>query len=215
MNFTKTAKILLVGSFLSFLIGFILVSYPVAALAWNLAFPKTSAELSKILSETIKNGEEQNLETEITENKPQLILPDKDESLTKTPTLIIPKLGINTAIIEETQENYETALMQGVWRVPNYGVPVEQGPPIILVAHRFGYLNWSQSYREQNSFFNLPKLEVGDKVEIIWDQRKFVYEIYDAEDGEQISDYTANLILYTCRFIESDIRIFRYAKRIQ
>jgi hypothetical protein len=64
------------------------------------------------------------------------------------------------------------------------------------------------------SFFSLPKTRVGDKIDIIWGQRKYEYEIYKAETKTQISDYDADLILYTCLLYNSPDRIFRYARRI-
>ena len=206
----KLARMFLIGSFLCFLIGFILVTYPVAALGWNLLFPKTSAELAEQLSKPVTSSETETL-------KPQssFVLPEKDLSLPVEPTIRIPKIGVETKILEAPLEEFESALRVGVWRVPNFGVPVEDGLPVILVAHRFGYLHWSQPYREQNSFFKLPDLVEGDRIEIIWDQRKFEYEIYQGEDNTEISHYSADLILYTCRFLDSDIRIFRYARLVQ
>ncbi len=99
--------------------------------------------------------------------------------------------------------------------MPDFGTAQERTNPMILVAHRFGYLAWSVPYRLQNSFFNLPKLKPGDQIEVIWDQRKYVYEVFAGDEGKEISDYQADLILYTCKFLESDERIFRYARLVQ
>ncbi|HLE49636.1 MAG TPA: sortase, partial [Patescibacteria group bacterium] len=132
-------------------------------------------------------------------------------------------------------------LKTGVWRVPDFGTPEDDGPsepvergadsqigpselvergadsqiglPIILAAHRFGYVTWTNSFRTLNSFYSLPKLKVGDRVEIVWNQRKYVYEIYKEETGTAITDYTADLILYTCDLWNSPTRIFKYARR--
>lgn len=210
INPLTIARTLLIGAFLSFLLAFVMISYPVVALVWNLIFPQTSAQLAEVLAQPVTTQEVQTIEPEST-----FVLPPQDPSLPAQPTVRIPKIGVDTPILEAELADYESALIQGVWRVPNFGIPVEEGPPIILVAHRFGYLHWSQQYREKNSFFNLPELNEGDRVEIIWDQRKFEYEIYFGEDGTQISHYTADLILYTCRFLESDIRIFRYARLVE
>lgn len=205
----KISRILLIGSFLSFVLAFVMVSYPVAALLWNVIFPKTSSALALQLLKPVTTSENQVL-------RPQskFVLPEKDLSLLEETIVRIPKIGVETQILEASHEEYESALKEGVWRVPDFGIPTEEGLPIILVAHRFGYLNWTQPFREKNSFFNLPELQAGDLVEIIWDQRKFLYEIYQGEDGTEITHYTADLILYTCRFLDSDIRIFRYAKLI-
>jgi sortase (surface protein transpeptidase) len=85
---------------------------------------------------------------------------------------------------------------------------------MILAAHRFGYLTWTNAYRFKNSFYKLPELEPGDKAIVIWGQRKYTYEIYDGEESEEISQYGADLILYTCKFLESNVRIFRYGRLV-
>ena len=87
--------------------------------------------------------------------------------------------------------------------------------PIILAAHRFGWDWWWQTdYWKYNSFYYLPEVEQGDMIEIIADQRKWVYEVYAGEEGEEITDYDADLILYTCKFLNSPLRHFRYARLI-
>lgn len=204
----KLSRFLLVLSFVSFLLATVFSSYPLVALIWNILAPKTSTQLAKVLAKPIETSQFKKTETE-------LDLPEKDKDISETPKIIISKIGVNTEIHEQPSESFEVALRKGVWRVPNFGTPLESTKPMILVAHRFGYLNWDQEYREKNSFFNLPKLDVGDKIEVIWDQRKFLYEIYEKEQGQEISHYSSDLILYTCRFFNSDIRIFRYARRIQ
>ena len=205
----KLSRALLIGSFLSFVTAFVMVSYPVAALIWNVTFPQTSAALAAQLSKPVTNSE-----APVLEPQSEFVLPEQDPTLPEETIVRIPKIGVETQILEASHEDYESALVQGVWRVPDFGIPTKEGLPMILVAHRFGYLNWTQQFREKNSFFNLPQLAAGDRVEVIWDQRKFVYEIYQGEDGTQITHYTADLILYTCRFLDSDIRIFRYARLI-
>ncbi|MBN2100311.1 sortase [Candidatus Dojkabacteria bacterium] len=144
-------------------------------------------------------------------NEDKVKLPELDKSLTKKNTLIIPNIGVNGEIHEGT--NAEKTLEKGIWRVNDYGTP-EDKVPIILAAHRFGYITWSWDFRKKDSFYYLPKTKVGDKVEIIWKQRKYKYEIYKAEENTQIKDYNADLILYTCKLFNSPVRVFRYAKRV-
>ncbi len=141
--------------------------------------------------------------------------PRFDPSLPLENRLKIVKIGVDTGIVETTLENHEDALKKGVWRVPDFGTPELREYPTILAAHRFGYLAWTNTYRRQNSFFNLPKLKVGDTVEIVWKQRKYLYEIYKEEKGDEITDYTANLILYTCETLDSSAKIFRYARLLR
>lgn len=127
----------------------------------------------------------------------------------------IPSIGLDGEVQEATYENYEAALKQGVWRVPDFGTPFGRERPTIFAAHRFGYLVWSSLFRRKNSFYNLPKLKEGDIVEIYWKQRKYVYEIYKSQEGEKITDYSADLILYTCENLNSSIRIFKYARLLE
>jgi len=141
--------------------------------------------------------------------------PAFNSQLTTEPRITIPSIGVDTTLQEAVLENYEDALRKGVWRVPDFGTPYDRERPTILSAHRFGYLAWSNLYRRHNSFYNLPKLNNGDTVEIVWRQRKYVYEIYSESEGGDITDYTADLILYTCRQLDSDIRIFKYARLLE
>lgn len=211
----KLARFLLLGSFLSFVLATFLTGFPVLAFLWNTTFPSTVNRLSDVLSKPVGITKVVATDDQDPEKVEEITLPEKDLSLPKTPTLVIKKIGVETEIVEAPLDDYDFALDQGVWRVPNFGTPLEKTNPIILVAHRFGYVSWSQDFREKNSFYNLPKLDVGDQIEIIWDQRKFTYEIYQKEEAEEISHYSADLILYTCRFYNSEMRIFRYARLIK
>ncbi|MCH7951907.1 hypothetical protein IH980_04180 [Patescibacteria group bacterium] len=204
--------LLSVFAFLS--IGFAVLSatVPIVPMIWYRISPGTSSALAEILARpalTFGDLLAASGEREFTQYQPAV-----DPSLPKEGRVRIAKIGVDTSILEESAENYEKALRKGVWRVPGFGTPFERRFPSILVAHRFGYLSWSNAYRKKNSFFNLPKLSPGDRVEIIWQQRRYVYEIYGGDETERVTDYTADLILYTCRYLESPIRIFRYAKLV-
>lgn len=187
------------------------VGIPVVPMVWYRLAPNTSFALENILTRPVTSFED----SLIAAGEKVIYQPPQDPNLPTENRLIIPNIGIDTAILEEPVERHEEAFRKGVWRVPDFGTSYERQLPMILSAHRFGYLEWSNQYRKQNSFFNLPKLEPGDQIEVIWDQRRYVYEIYDEEEGKEISRYTADLILYTCKFLESDIRIFRYARLVQ
>lgn len=152
--------------------------------------------------------------TEATQNASGRALPPLDPTLPKTNRLNILSIGVDTNIEEATYDNYETALKKGVWRVSNFGEPDIVGAPIILAAHRYGYLAWTNSYRHYNSFYNLPKVKEGDVVSIVWEQREYRYGVYKTERGEEITDYSADLILYTCESLSGSERIFVYAKLI-
>jgi len=141
--------------------------------------------------------------------------PPLDSSLPMENMLLIPAIGVESQIHVSSYEDYEEVLKKGVWRAPDFGTPDKREKPTILVAHRYGYLRWSNIFRRRNSFYNLPKLKNGDTVEVIWRQRKYKYAIYGESEGEKIEDYSADLILYTCRDLTSNIRIFKYAKLLR
>ncbi len=146
------------------------------------------------------------------EDKEEDKLPPIDPELPEENTVKIPKIGVNTTIYEG--ENYEELLKKGAWRVPNLGTP-KDNTTMILSAHRFGYIFWSDEERTEKSFYNLPSTREGDRIKVIWNQRKYEYEIYNAEETREITDADADLILYTCKLYNSPIRIFRYADRVE
>lgn len=193
----------------------------VAAPIWPYVFyrlsPGTSNVLATTIADTIQIKPDQIPPSNLPNlpnptNLPKLELPDFDASLPKENGLIIDKIKVRGEIHEG--ENWSEILKKGVWRVPNFGTPEDNDLPIILAAHRFGYVTWTNSFRTLNSFYNLPKLKVGDSIEVVWNQRKYLYEIYAEETGTAITDYSANLILYTCELWNSPTRIFKYLKRV-
>lgn len=139
-------------------------------------------------------------------------LPAYDGSLPEDNTLIIPRIGVNTVLQEGSDS--KKALYHGVWRVPEFGTPLNNDNAIILAAHRFGYIEWSSEFRKKSTFANLPSLKSGDTLQIIWNQRAFVYRVYKVEEGTSIKDYDADVILYTCKYLKSPVRIMVYAKRV-
>ncbi len=141
--------------------------------------------------------------------------PVYDENLPEGNWLIIPKIGVKTEILESA--NSDEALNKGVWRVPDFGTPTDLSKPMILAAHRYGWKAWWENgnqYWKYHSFYLLPKLEKGDLIEVISNHRKYIYEVYAGEQGEDITDYNADLILYTCKFLDSPLRFFRYARLV-
>lgn len=143
-------------------------------------------------------------------------LPPFDSTLSAVNTLKIDKIGVNSEIY--TGEDSTSSLEKGPWMVNDFGTPPENATttvPIIIASHRWGILGWSADERITKSFFDLPNTVVGDRVTIVWEQREYTYEIYKAEENTQITDYEADLILYTCKLIwESPDRIFRYANLV-
>jgi sortase (surface protein transpeptidase) len=161
--------------------------------------------------------------SEIRDLTPEISLPPVDPSLPTANGLIIESIGVKGEINEG--EDWQNILRKGIWRVPDFATPADQltnrntdkptnwQKPIILAAHRWGYLDWSSGFRKLNSFYSLPKLKEGDKIQIIWELRKFEYEVYSVQTGTEIPEYNADLILYTCQLWNSPVRFFVMANR--
>jgi len=196
----KAAKIVL-------LIGLIVLVVSFAPSVWYSLQAGGARKISQLLIKTAKEAD-----TGKAVDLKSLYQPKLDPSLPLENRIKIGSAKINTTINEATLDNYEEALTKGVWRVADFGTPFDRSKPTILAAHRFGYLKWSVPYRLKNSFYSLPKLKAGETVEIVWKQRKYVYEVYGESEGEAVSDYSADLILYTCESLNSPVRIFRYAR---
>lgn len=190
----------------SFLIFLVATGFPVFAWGYNVLRPTASAQLSQILRNV----------TDSEEADKHVTTPMQDPTLPTSKKITIPSIKVDTEIREAEIPDYEEALRLGVWRVQNFASPdnIEPGHPMIMVAHRFGYLDWTNEYRRLNSFFNLPKVQIGDKILVTWDQRPYVYEVRKVMTAEMIEDYNYDLILYTCQYLVSPEKVFVYAKRI-
>ena len=151
---------------------------------------------------------------EVLYEKPtNLELPPADPAWKGENRLIIDKVGLNTAIRED--ENWDDALRYGVWMTPGMGNPELESAPMVLAAHRYGFLAWSNAYRRETSFFNLPKLENGDLVSVVWNGRIFEYEVFEGYTGPRIENYKADLVLYTCEVLNSSDRVIRGARLLR
>lgn len=139
--------------------------------------------------------------------------PAFNPSLPEGTWIMIPSIGVETQLRDTLDPN--EALNQGAWLVPDFGRPNDTDLPIIAAAHRFGWDWWWKSdFGRKNSFYSLPNLQSGDTVEIVFNQRKYVYRVYsEVIEGTEITDYQADLILYTCKFLNSPERYFVYANR--
>jgi sortase (surface protein transpeptidase) len=173
-------------------------------------FPKTSQALATTIASTASPISSITATPSAATKPPSL--PEVDPSLPKENGLIITKIGVKGEVHEGT--NWEEILKTGIWRVPEFGTPESNTLPVIIAAHRWGYLDWSAAFRKLNSFYSLPNIVVGDTIEIIWNQRPYTYKVYATSTGTSISDYQANLVLYTCQLWNSPLRYFVYANRV-
>lgn len=141
-------------------------------------------------------------------------LPETNATLPEGDLIIVPRIGVNTTL--QRTETAEEALETGVWWVPDFGLPGDLDKPMIVAGHRFGWQWWWKTdYWKYHSFYKLTELEPGDRIEIISEQRRWIYEVYATEESEEITDYHADLILYTCKHLNSPIRYFKYASLVR
>lgn len=176
-------------------------------------FPQTSGTLASTIASTVAGDNTPPPTSPLTTPETEEpTLPDVDPALPKENGLIITKIGVQGQIHEGT--DWDNVLKLGIWRIPDFGTPEDNTQPIIIAAHRWGYLDWSAAFRKLNSFYALPKLAVGDTIKVIWNQRPFEYKVYSIETGTKITEYNANLILYTCQLWNSPVRFFVYANRV-
>jgi len=197
-----------------FLTAVMVVSFAAVAfvIVPDLYFSLTSGQSAY---DEISQAARQERETVVERQQPpEPFRPAFNENLPEGAWIHIPRIGVYSQLL--ATENPDEALDVGVWMVPDFGRPGDGELPIIVAAHRYGWDWWWQSdYWRYNSFYLLTETEPGDRVEVMYDQRKWVYEIYAVEEGTLISDYDADLILYTCKHLRSPIRYFRYAKLLE
>jgi len=201
----KIISIYTILGFSLIILSIVIILIPISPYIWYRLNPNATTEE---ITQLVIPVTEEKIE-EVFEDK---TIPPFDKSLPEGYSVLIPRIGVNSEIT--AGKSYDEALKKGSWIVPNYGTPERDSLPIIVASHRFGYANWDIEQRNQISFFNLPKTKIGDSVEIYWNQRKYTYKIYKAEEKTYISDYEADLILYTCKYFNSPVRIFRYAQRV-
>lgn len=209
-NINKLLKVYQIIGFTFILITLVLIAIPTAPYVWYRLNPEAvSIDEKKIVKEIVQKKED----IEEKEQTPESNIPPFIPNLPEGYFVLIPDIGVSSPIT--ASKEYKKALYKGTWIVSDFGTPELDTLPIILAAHRFGYSSWTTETRNLISFYNLPKTENGNRVSIYWNQREYVYEIYDGNTGTYITDYSADLILYTCKYYNSPERIFRYANRVE
>ena len=118
------------------------------------------------------------------------------ESSDKKPTgnrLVIPSILLDEKIHEGPSE---ATLSKGVWRRPNTAVPPAENNTV-LAGHIF-------TYTTPAVFYNLSKVNVGEKLAVYWEGSEYLYEVINKQavspNSAQVEAPTqeARLTLYTC-----------------
>ena len=114
--------------------------------------------------------------------------------------LYIPKIDVNLPYATGS----ETVMEKGAWwRQPDNGNPADGGN-FVLSAHRFIMGLTPQQTLRKSPFYNIDKLEIGDKIYIDYSGKRYEYTISkifavapDAVEIEQRTD-RPQLTLYSC-----------------
>ena len=114
--------------------------------------------------------------------------------------LYIPKIDVNLPYATGS----ETVMEKGAWwRQPDNGNPADGGN-FVLSAHRFIMGLTPQQTLRKSPFYNIDKLEIGDKISIDYSGKRYEYTISkifavapDAVEIEQRTDQP-QLTLYSC-----------------
>jgi LPXTG-site transpeptidase (sortase) family protein len=159
---------------------------------------------TEILSEEIVDpGYKPNLSTET-----DVIVPS-DEAVTYGNRIMIPSVGTDGLIYECTTP--ECGLEKGAWRIPEFNTPKNTEYPMVIAAHRWGPDNLSTAERIKNLFYSLDKVFIGDIIEVEWDGQIYRYVVTHTEENIQITRDSDDLILFTCKYYNSPVRIIVYA----
>lgn len=112
-------------------------------------------------------------------------------------SIIIPKMMLDTPIIEGPESDSFNLLNQGAWRLPFASSP-DKGSNTVIVGHRFSYTG------PRGIFYYMDKLSQGDDIALWWDNEMYKYKVEsthvarstDVEVQEPTDD--DRLTLYTC-----------------
>lgn len=122
----------------------------------------------------------------------------------------IPSIGMDTQVYKGDNAN---TLDKGVWIMPGHGNPEDSSQPIVLAAHRWGPNKATYEYRKKNLFYNLPNIKNNDLITINWNGTDYNYKVTSKEENQYVSKI-ADLVLITCKYYNSPIRIIVYAQKV-
>lgn len=115
--------------------------------------------------------------------------------------LYIPAINIDVAVVEG---NTEAVLDKGAWhRKPQNGNP-EKGGNFVLSAHRFEMGLTPQQTRTKSPFYNIDKLQVGDKIYVDYNKKRYTYEVTRKYSVDRFAvtieapSEEAKMTLYSC-----------------
>jgi hypothetical protein len=80
--------------------------------------------------------------------------------------------------------------------------------PNLIAIHRFGWSTLSPEQKIRQTLYHVDKLQDDDIVYIIWEGEKYEYEVDSIIDGDNNPSLSGKIIIYTCKFMSTNQRIF-------
>lgn len=114
--------------------------------------------------------------------------------------LIIPKIGVDMELGTDPKTLDTARWVQNLY---------PDNSPMVIVAHRFGRIGMPNDRKVSHTLYNIDKLKFGDEVIVQWQNERQVYKvkgITEATNNPSIKD--GEILIYTCKFFESDVRVF-------
>lgn len=111
--------------------------------------------------------------------------------------LVVPSIMLDIQV--KQGKNIDIIKNGDAWRLPKTSVPGREGNTVII-GHRFAYKNAS-------SFYNLDKLNIGDRLIVYWEGREYGYVVREKKivppSASEVENQTADetLTLYTCHTV--------------
>jgi sortase A len=111
--------------------------------------------------------------------------------------IIIPRIDLNTPLVEGPMSNSFNLLNQGAWRLPLASSP-DKGGNTVIAGHRFSYTG------PRGIFYFLDKLQVGDQIGLWYHGQLYTYVVESSATHPATDVYVqqptsgTRLTLYTC-----------------
>lgn len=121
--------------------------------------------------------------------------PVKKEQAGSFGHIIVPRMGVNTPILEGATE---AVLNSGLWRIPGTGNPA-RGGNMVIAGHRYMWRPPSNK-----TFWDIDKMQKDDMIEIKWEGKRYLYKVTDIQivtpDRVDILNNTTEpqLTLFSC-----------------
>lgn len=125
----------------------------------------------------------------------EMVESEEDLSINR---LIIPSIGVDMKIGQDKE-----FLDYGGWiqRLDSDNLPN------LIAIHRFGWSTLSPEQKMKQTLYHVNKLSEGDKVFVIWNAKRYEYQIKEITNGTN-NPSDEYLTIYTCKFTNSKERVF-------